>query len=1130
MSAGFIQLAAIGQQDVYLTGSPQVTYFLGLYRRHTPFVLEAYDIPFLGQSVKYDQNNICRIPRKGDLVRALTLKMTLPALKTLGSDWYWPNAPSASNAATLVINGNYTLANVAIFAGIDYYSTYNQANWLNGIGTAGIFAPYVTYNAQASKFVFSGASNVWVKKFQTWNGQTDTGVFWGLDPKNADVTTPVMPDGNVYLVYNISGTRTSDFNLEQAGWLRNPSTGMPDPPSRSGLFLSLSQSYSPGTSGYLNFGRISGTNYWTNWDATADITITTGGRIHFSKSGLYVMRVGLGVDTGSVSSVAWGASSTEDGEPPIVTFTQTYPWRVSPNPSTPAVFPMNITSTLANVYVYAFGTGSNFVSNSYVAVNRADDFYLLSAVGQGITIPSSNYRIPFYSNIVNTFSGFTSLATDGSATFKLTVAGPQTITGTLYLSSNYVSNVSLWESANLVYTYDMSSQGRDPTFAFTIPVNVTDVARNYSLNVAVSNTYSSVLTVPDVVPTGTGSTGAWTVNATWGQYSMNASTEYTNSEAWRGFGTGYWQASTVGLYSTSSPFAYLGTTYLTIDTAPVIYYGEWIQLVAPTAIRVTQVTITAASADTAPGECVIFGNTVEANNGWTVLKTATALSGGTDVIPVTTGSSFRWIRIAFTKAYNGTAGQRKPRVQVAIQGVGPNILLNNSHFIFSQVGVPSTTVPSIVLPYNGLMFTPTTTTLASPLRLTTDFTTYGNASYISNVTSSNTLRFSNVGTYMVTGAICTADQLTSMTVTSSSGASWPYVVSMAMRPPYTISLPFRVSNVQDTFSISVTTSSVTAAPNLFSNTFLTVVPLASTVNSPPVYKYYDSVGTWAIKSAELKIGGQLVESLSGEFIELWNDLYVPYENQSALKLLTGKGDTTQVFSARTYFVNLPFYFYGHPELSIPLVSLDRQDLEVHVTFRPFSNLTPITTVTNPTLDATIITEYVYLSEPEIQWFRGNKIEQVITQCQYATFNLPASFTSGVFALDFKNPVRELFFVIQTAGSDPYDYSGNGFDSMSLAFNGQEMFISDTTDHIYVGSLEPFKHYPNFPSRDFYMYSFCQKPQSTKPSGYVNFSRIRQVLLALNVESSTLARQFRVLAVNHNVLRFENGLVGIMFNS
>ena len=120
MSASYIQLAAIGQQDAYLTGSPQVTYFLGVYRRHTPFVLEAYDIPFLDQKLQYGQNHICRIPPKGDLVRSLMLKMTLPALQVIGTDWYWPIAPSVQNVATLIFNGKLSFANTAPFAGIDW--------------------------------------------------------------------------------------------------------------------------------------------------------------------------------------------------------------------------------------------------------------------------------------------------------------------------------------------------------------------------------------------------------------------------------------------------------------------------------------------------------------------------------------------------------------------------------------------------------------------------------------------------------------------------------------------------------------------------------------------------------------------------------------------------------------------------------------------------------------------------------------------------------------------------------------------------------------------------------------------------------------------------------------------------
>jgi hypothetical protein len=943
MSAGYVQLAAIGQQDVYLTGEPEVTYFSGVYRRHTPFVLEAYEIPFLEQEVRYGDNNICRIPPKGDLVRGLTLKMTLPALRQSGAgggDWYWPTIPSSSNAAQLVING--TTPVIGPFVGIDYYSTFNLADWLNGTGTQGKFKDYVTYDRIVYKFGFSGCSNVWVIDVnQSSPNNTNIGVFWGLDPKAATTTGRI--GGQNYLVYSVPASgRTADFNLEQAGWLRNPSSGMPDPPTRSGAFLQTNQSAPLG--GYLNFAGSGSTGkFWTHSDSDASFSVTPGGRISFAASGLYIMRVGFGLDTGSVSNVAWGLSSS-DGEPIPPDFQYTYPWRVSPNPSSPAILPMNITSAGSNVYVYASGTGSTLRTGSYVAINPADDLYVLKS---DVSLYQSNV-IPFFSNIVSTGSAITSLlpdAADGFA-FKINKQGSFVVTGVLAMSAGYVSSVTVSDpaSATAVYMYDMSSQGRDPTFAFSMPIVVTDVNRKYRINVASTSTTAKVL--------------------------------------------------------------------------------------------------------------------------------------------------------------------------------------SNSYFVFNQVAVPAATgTPSVVLPFNGLMFGAGTTGQfpVDPLRLSTDFTLNG-YQYIETLVS-NAISFSNVGTYMLTGAICTDVQIRSLSI-NVQGTVTTYPVGLGLSPPYTVSIPFRVSNI---LASSTTFSIVTASgglPTMNASTFLAVYPIASNANPVNSYQYYDSVATRAIQTAELKMGGQLIETLTGEVIELWNDLRISSENQPGLTLLTGKGDSSQAYSARSYYVNLPFYFYESPELSLPIVATSRQDLEVHITFRPFSELTAVTSVQNPPLVATIITEYVYLSEPEINWFRSNRIEHIITQYQYQTFTLPPNFTTGVFKLEFKNPIREMFLVIQPNGNLSYDYTGNGFRDLTLKFNSQAALTADATQ---LGTLEPFRKYQTFPTRDFYMYSFGSNPNSPRPTGHVNFSRMNEVLLTVNTDPYFLARQMRLLVVNYNILRVENGLAGLMFN-
>ena len=40
MGGGLMQLVAMGAQDVFLTGNPQITFFKVVYRRHTNFSKE----------------------------------------------------------------------------------------------------------------------------------------------------------------------------------------------------------------------------------------------------------------------------------------------------------------------------------------------------------------------------------------------------------------------------------------------------------------------------------------------------------------------------------------------------------------------------------------------------------------------------------------------------------------------------------------------------------------------------------------------------------------------------------------------------------------------------------------------------------------------------------------------------------------------------------------------------------------------------------------------------------------------------------------------------------------------------------------------------------------------------------
>jgi len=76
---GLLQLVAIGKQDSFLTGNPQMTWFKMVYRRYTNFAIESQPMYFDG-TPDFGKRITCNVPRRGDLLSQVILEVTLPAL------------------------------------------------------------------------------------------------------------------------------------------------------------------------------------------------------------------------------------------------------------------------------------------------------------------------------------------------------------------------------------------------------------------------------------------------------------------------------------------------------------------------------------------------------------------------------------------------------------------------------------------------------------------------------------------------------------------------------------------------------------------------------------------------------------------------------------------------------------------------------------------------------------------------------------------------------------------------------------------------------------------------------------------------------------------------------------------
>jgi hypothetical protein len=83
-SASLLQLVAQGQQDQFITGSPQVTFFRGVYRRHTNFAMESMEQTLTGNA-DFGRKCTATVSRSGDLIHKAYLQVDLPALTPGGA-------------------------------------------------------------------------------------------------------------------------------------------------------------------------------------------------------------------------------------------------------------------------------------------------------------------------------------------------------------------------------------------------------------------------------------------------------------------------------------------------------------------------------------------------------------------------------------------------------------------------------------------------------------------------------------------------------------------------------------------------------------------------------------------------------------------------------------------------------------------------------------------------------------------------------------------------------------------------------------------------------------------------------------------------------------------------------------
>ena len=331
--------------------------------------------------------------------------------------------------------------------------------------------------------------------------------------------------------------------------------------------------------------------------------------------------------------------------------------------------------------------------------------------------------------------------------------------------------------------------------------------------------------------------------------------------------------------------------------------------------------------------------------------------------------------------------------------------------------------------------------------------------------------------------------------------------------------------------------------------------------------YNTSIGSRIIEYADLVIGGQTIERLTGEYIYMYDQLHSSKDDvEQTLYFLNGHGSHIDFTDPYTFYVHLPFYFFRHPSLAIPVCAITKQLVEVRITFKPsdykiayryfkfnLSDIYIVTPVTTGQINsASLITDFYFITDDEKNFLKTRPVEYVITQLQMATIPINPSVSERSVLLKFQHPVKELMFVATLSERDLRRYPLAGIipesdltitmspdiplrsdhryiKRISLEFNGSTVFDQKGKYLAYEQSLQHHTGCPS-PAYEFYTYSFALKPEVYYPTGQVNMSRIihKKLTVELDEVDSINETVVNVYALNYNVLRIESGLAGLKF--
>lgn len=329
----------------------------------------------------------------------------------------------------------------------------------------------------------------------------------------------------------------------------------------------------------------------------------------------------------------------------------------------------------------------------------------------------------------------------------------------------------------------------------------------------------------------------------------------------------------------------------------------------------------------------------------------------------------------------------------------------------------------------------------------------------------------------------------------------------------------------------------------------------------------NSIGHVLIDYVELSIDNVVIDKLHGEWLDIWSNLTVDGDKLDAHRKMIGYMPVFDydLTGSQELWVRLPFWFSHNIAQALPLIAMTSVDVSLHVYTRPIEQCWcsnnpkhqhPVIEKSQSgesDMRITLLADYVMLAGSERATTARTEHTFLIEQTQRVTReSLPSSTTLVYLDMTFRHCVKELVWIVQRTSLTSHRQSSGGrprndwcnyemvgehegespIKTCRININGQDrVSLFPAT---FFRMIQPFRHHSRVPDKHIFCYSFAVKPEDIQPTGTLNFSKIEnpQLILELNNsdhggdETSNLA--VRCYARNYNVMKIKGGRCATLF--